>query len=131
MDSHLIRLKNNPKHFIHISDKFIRNEENIVYLCIYIGISSVCKNSTANHLTFGQQLIGFKAFRQFSSRIVLRSCLNDSKPRECRFESTGGLHLIDLFRYFFKMQLNCDLKCKINIVKDFWSKLTHCNHTKR
>jgi len=31
-------------------------DECTVYLCMYINISCICKNNTANHLKFGQQL---------------------------------------------------------------------------
>jgi len=32
--------------------------EYIAYLLIYMNISWICKNKTANHLQFGQQLLG-------------------------------------------------------------------------
>ena len=40
----------------------------IVYLWIYINISCICKNNTANHLNVSQQLLGF--FNFFSVRLL-------------------------------------------------------------
>ena len=44
-------------------------------------------------------------------RIVLRSCLNDSKPRDCGFESHRRLFFLSLFLV---------LNAKYNMVKVFW-----------
>jgi len=34
--------------------------EYIVYQCIYINVTQIYKNNSANHLKFGQQVLGLK-----------------------------------------------------------------------
>ena len=57
-------------------------------------------------------------FGSFFLRNVLRSCLNDFKPRECGFESYRRLNLLfSYFAIFLKIHLSSGLKCKGCLVK--------------